>query len=117
MEAVEKQGFSGHQKSEGFLREPNPEVQPKDEETAQQTQYQEPEQQPQQPAESGNGVKKIKEWWFQLKKFGKECRRVLKVTQKPNKEEFLTIAKVSALGMSIIGLIGFALSMIQQLIL
>lgn len=72
---------------------------------------------PQQPNEQGKWAKKINEWWFQLKKFGRECRRVLKVTQKPNKEEFLTIAKVSALGMTIIGLIGFALSMAQQLIL
>ncbi|MBI4153144.1 protein translocase SEC61 complex subunit gamma [Candidatus Woesearchaeota archaeon] len=62
-------------------------------------------------------MKKISEWWFQLKKFGRECRRVMKVTQKPNREEFLTIAKVSALGMGIIGLIGFVLSMVQQLIL
>ena len=67
--------------------------------------------------EQGKWTKKVSEWWFQLKKFGRECRRVLKVTQKPNKEEFLTIAKVSALGMTIIGLIGFALSMAQQLIL
>lgn len=70
-----------------------------------------------QQKEQSKWTKKVSEWWLQLKKFSKECRRVLKVTQKPNKEEFLTIAKVSALGMTIIGLIGFVLSMAQQLIL
>lgn len=114
MEAVEKQGFSGHQKSEGFLSEPNPEVQPTQEEPLEDAAQQEIEEQ---PRPSAHWTGKINEWWFRLKKFGKECRRVMKVTQKPNREEFLTIAKVSALGMAIIGMIGFILSMIQQLIL
>ena len=52
-----------------------------------------------------------------LKRFLRECRRVLKVLRKPGKEEFLTTAKVSALGLAIIGFIGFALSMVQQLVL
>jgi len=51
-----------------------------------------------------------------LKKFIKECRRVLRVTRKPNKEEFKTIVKVSGLGMIIIGLIGFLISMGKQLL-
>lgn len=46
--------------------------------------------------------------------FVKECVRVLKVTKKPTKEEFKTIVKVSALGMAIIGLIGFLILLIKQ---
>jgi len=51
-----------------------------------------------------------------LKKFFKECRRVLRVTRKPNKDEFKTIVKVSGLGMAIIGLIGFLIAMAKQLL-
>ncbi len=46
--------------------------------------------------------------------FIKECGRVLKVTKKPNKAEFKTIVKVSALGMAIIGLIGFLVLLTKQ---
>ena len=46
--------------------------------------------------------------------FAKECKRVLKVTKKPTKEEFKTIVKVSALGMAVIGLIGFMVLLIKQ---
>ena len=41
----------------------------------------------------------------------RECHRVLKVTKKPNSEEFKTIVKVSAAGMLLIGLIGFLIQM------
>ncbi|HLC55179.1 MAG TPA: protein translocase SEC61 complex subunit gamma [Candidatus Nanoarchaeia archaeon] len=42
-----------------------------------------------------------------LKTFIQECGRVFRLTTKPSKEEFKTILKASALGMAIIGLIGF----------
>jgi len=51
-----------------------------------------------------------------LMAFFRECKRVLKVTKKPNKEEFKTIVKVSALGMAVIGLIGFLIILIKQAI-
>ncbi len=41
----------------------------------------------------------------------RECHRVLKVTKKPNSEEFKTIVKVSAAGMLLIGLVGFLIQM------
>jgi len=53
--------------------------------------------------------------WGKFKEFVKECRRVLRITKKPTKEEFKTIVKVSGLGMIIIGLIGFIVQMIKQL--
>ncbi len=45
--------------------------------------------------------------------FLQECARVLRVTRKPDKIEFITIVKVSALGMALIGLVGFALQMLK----
>lgn len=50
------------------------------------------------------------------KKFVKECARVLKVTKKPSNMEFKTIVKVSALGMLIIGFMGFLVQMIYLLL-
>ena len=43
--------------------------------------------------------------------------RVLKLTKKPTMPEFKTIVKVSSLGMAVIGLIGFFIRMIKQLIM
>jgi protein transport protein SEC61 subunit gamma-like protein len=51
-----------------------------------------------------------------IKRFARECRRVLKVTKKPTKMEFKTIVKVSGIGILLIGLIGFIVQMITQLI-
>ena len=51
-----------------------------------------------------------------LKRFINECIRVLKVTKKPTMAEFRTIVKVSGLGMIIIGLIGFVVQLIKQLL-
>lgn len=45
-----------------------------------------------------------------------ECLRVLKVTKKPDKVEFMTIVKMSGLGMAIIGLVGFTITMLKILI-
>lgn len=52
-----------------------------------------------------------------LRLFAGECSRVLKVTKKPDAFEFKTIVKVSALGMAIIGVIGFILFMLKELLL
>lgn len=51
------------------------------------------------------------------KQFFKEMLRVLKVTKKPDSNEFKTIVKASGLGIAIIGLIGFAIAMAKQLII
>jgi len=48
-----------------------------------------------------------------LKEFYKKSIRVLKVTKKPSKDEFINIVKMSGLGIIIIGLIGFIISMIR----
>jgi protein transport protein SEC61 subunit gamma and related proteins len=59
----------------------------------------------------------LKQSWVKLKSFVFECIRVLKVTRKPTKEEFKTIVKASALGMAIIGAIGFFIAILRQLLI
>jgi len=54
---------------------------------------------------------------FKAKRFLKECIRVLKITKKPSNMEFKTIVKVSGLGMIIIGMIGFVLQLIKQVLI
>ena len=50
-----------------------------------------------------------------LKEFVGKCKRVWMVLKKPTKQEFLKIAKVSAVGIMLIGLIGFIISLIMKL--
>jgi protein transport protein SEC61 subunit gamma-like protein len=52
-----------------------------------------------------------------LKRFYGECVRVLTVTKKPDSVEYKTIVKVSGLGIALIGVIGFIITMIKQLTL
>ncbi len=52
-----------------------------------------------------------------IKDFLRECKRVLKITKKPDSFEFKTIVKISGLGIVIIGLIGFAIHFIKELLL
>jgi protein transport protein SEC61 subunit gamma-like protein len=52
-----------------------------------------------------------------VKQFINECWRVLKVTKKPTKEEYKTIVKAAGLGILLIGLIGFIIQMIRQLLI
>ena len=52
-----------------------------------------------------------------IKNYLYKCKIVLRVTKKPTKEEFYTIVKVSALGMVVIGLIGFVIQIAKQLLL
>lgn len=58
----------------------------------------------------------LSSYWTRFKRFINESIRVLKVTRKPTKLEFKTIVKVSGLGMIVIGLIGFAITMMKQLL-
>jgi protein transport protein SEC61 subunit gamma-like protein len=51
-----------------------------------------------------------------FKRFVVECLRVLKVTKKPTSLEFKTIVKVSGLGILIIGVVGFIIAMVRQLV-
>jgi len=44
--------------------------------------------------------------------FLKNCRRVLKVTRRPTKEEYFTSSKITGLGIILIGGIGFLIFLI-----
>lgn len=46
----------------------------------------------------------------------KESRRVLKITEKPDREEFSMSAKITGAGMIIIGVIGFMFYLASNLI-
>lgn len=51
-----------------------------------------------------------------LRQFINQSKIVLRVTKKPSKDEFKTIVKISGLGILLIGLIGFVIQMIKQLL-
>ncbi|MCX6741555.1 MAG: protein translocase SEC61 complex subunit gamma [Candidatus Pacearchaeota archaeon] len=51
------------------------------------------------------------------KSFIEKCVRVLKVARKPTRIEVMQIAKVSAIGLAVIGLLGFAINIAMVLIL
>lgn len=50
-----------------------------------------------------------------LKSFYEQCTRVWHLLKKPDKEEFTTIAKVSAIGLGLVGVIGFVIAIIMEL--
>ncbi len=50
-----------------------------------------------------------------LKSFVSKCKRVWMVLKKPTREEFLKVAQVSAIGILIIGLLGFVISIVMKL--
>ena len=54
-------------------------------------------------------LEKLKSWLV-------EAKRVLMLTKKPNKQEFLTIVKVTGIGILIIGFIGFIITIGYALI-
>jgi len=51
-----------------------------------------------------------------IKRYIEECKRVLKVTRKPDSLEFKTIVKVSGLGMAIIGIVGFLIHLFVEVL-
>jgi len=56
-------------------------------------------------------------WPQRSKAYVLECYRVLRVTKKPTTEEFKTIFKVSGIGMLLIGLVGFLIVLVRELLL
>ncbi len=53
---------------------------------------------------------------MEVRKFISQCSRVLKVTKKPNKKEYSTVAKVTGFGILIFGILGFIIFLIIQII-
>ena len=48
--------------------------------------------------------------------FLKQCKRVLQVARKPDREEYFQFSKVTALGIAIIGVIGFIFVLVATLV-
>jgi len=48
--------------------------------------------------------------------FSGQCGRVWHLLRKPTAEEFKTVSKVSAIGLGIIGLLGFAITILMSYI-
>lgn len=55
---------------------------------------------------------KMLEW---VRQTFKDWERVIKLSRKPNRSEFLMIAKITGLGMVVMGLIGFTIRMVVQI--
>jgi protein transport protein SEC61 subunit gamma-like protein len=51
-----------------------------------------------------------------LKSFFEKCKRVWMVLKKPSKDEFTKIAMVSAMGIVVIGVLGFLVSIIMKML-
>ena len=49
-------------------------------------------------------------------RFVKDSKRVLKVARKPDREEYFNFSKVTAIGIAIIGVIGFIIVLFGQLL-
>ncbi len=56
-------------------------------------------------------------WHSKFKTFLVECKRVWQVTKKPTTQELKTVVKVTGIGILLVGLVGFLVQMIWQLIL
>jgi protein transport protein SEC61 subunit gamma-like protein len=54
--------------------------------------------------------------FVKLKSFVEKCKRVWMVLKKPTKDEFRKIAIVSAMGILVIGVMGFLISIIMKFV-
>lgn len=59
-----------------------------------------------------NKVTRKERLWAYLR----ECKRVLKITKKPDREELKMIVKISGLGIIIIGMVGFIIHFVKELL-
>ena len=55
-------------------------------------------------------------FWTKLKRGLIEYKRVLRATKRPDMQEFKTIVKISGIGILLIGLIGFLITMGKELL-
>ncbi|MBU0469849.1 MAG: protein translocase SEC61 complex subunit gamma [Nanoarchaeota archaeon] len=54
---------------------------------------------------------------YKVKRFIKETIRVLRITKKPNKQEYTSVVKVTGLGILIIGALGFIIFLLKHLLI
>ena len=53
---------------------------------------------------------------LKIKSFTSQCVRVWHLLRKPTKDEFVTVSKVSAIGLGLIGVLGFLIAMIMNFV-
>jgi protein transport protein SEC61 subunit gamma-like protein len=53
---------------------------------------------------------------LKLKSFTSQCVRVWHLLRKPTKEEFVTVSKISAIGLGLIGVLGFLIAIIMNFV-
>ncbi len=51
-----------------------------------------------------------------IREFLHQAKRVLQVAKKPDSDEYLNVAKVTGLGIVLIGVIGFVITLISNLL-
>lgn len=51
-----------------------------------------------------------------INQFIRQNKRVLRVSKKPDRDEYINVAKITGIGIIIIGVIGFIISLAAQLI-
>ena len=56
----------------------------------------------------------MKKTFILVNSFFLKCKRVWIALKKPTKKEFETIAKISAIGIVLLGLIGFVISLLMK---
>lgn len=47
-----------------------------------------------------------------MRRFLSNCKRVLRIARKPDKNEYLQVAKITGLGIALIGFIGFLILLV-----
>ncbi len=47
-----------------------------------------------------------------MRRFLSNCKRVLRIARKPDKSEYLQVAKVTGLGIMLVGFIGFLIMLV-----
>jgi len=57
----------------------------------------------------------MKELISKAKSFFLKCKRVWLILRKPTKKEFETVAKVSAIGILLLGFLGFSVAIIMRI--
>jgi len=53
---------------------------------------------------------------LKIKSFTSQCVRVWHLLRKPTKEEFITVSKISAIGLGLIGVLGFIIAIIMNFV-
>jgi protein transport protein SEC61 subunit gamma and related proteins len=58
----------------------------------------------------------MKNIWTPTKSFLLKCKRVWHTLKKPSRKEFEQVSKVSAIGIAILGILGFSISLLMKII-